>query len=316
MWRVLVTCRHLQETIDDYRPLFAEHQIHVEMPPVLQQLSEEELLAIIDNFDGMIAGDDHLTARVLKKAADNLKIIVKWGVGVDAIDLEAARALGILVRNTPGVFPDEVADVTIGYLIMLARQLHKIDQGVRSGEWPKIRGRSLAEKRLGVIGVGSIGQAVVRRGLTMGLQVCAHDIKPVPEGLLREPRFESRDLDSLLEESDFITLCCNLTPENWHMLSVAQFSRMRDGVYVINTARGPLIDEDALIKALRSGKIAGAALDVFEAEPLPVESQLREFDSCIFGTHNSSNTWEAVKRVNERAIELLFEGLQGAARGS
>lgn len=312
MWRVLITCRHLQETIDEYRPLVAEHDVELQMPPVVQQLEEEELLRIVDQFDGIIAGDDPLTARVLKKGADRLKIVVKWGVGVDAIDLEAARKLDIPVRNTPGAFPDEVADVTIGYLILLARQLHRIDQGVRAGGWPKIRGRSLAGKELGVIGVGSIGRAVVRRALAMRMRVGGYDLRPVPAPLRKQENFESKTLDALLESSDFIALCCNLTPENYHMLGEPEFARMRDGAYVINTARGPLIDEEALVAALRSRKVAGAALDVFEHEPLPADSPLREFDTCILGSHNSSNTVEAVRRVNERAIQLLLEGLRGS----
>lgn len=313
MRKVLITCPHLQESLDEYRALLAEHDIEVEAPPVVQHLGEEELLRIIDGFEGIIAGDDQLTARVFQKGASTLKMVVKWGVGVDAIDLETARQLGIAVRNTPGAFPDEVADVTIGYLIMLARQLHRIDRGVRDGEWLKIRGRSLAGKELGVIGVGSIGQAVIRRALVMGMLVSGYDVVQVPAMLRSNPSFESKQLDALLETSHFIALCCNLTPHNRHMLSSPQFSRMRAGVYVINTARGPLIDEKALINALRSGKVAGAALDVFEHEPLPARSPLRALDTCILGSHNSSNTVEAVDRVNQQAIQLLLEGLQRSA---
>ena len=159
-WRVLITCPHLQKTIEPYRSLFAERDIEVEVPPLLQQLNEAELLEIIDRFDGVIAGDDFFTAKVLEKGK-RLKIVAKWGIGLDAIDLEAAKKLGILVRNTPDVFADEVADVVLGYIVLLARGLHKLDQSVRNGGWLKIQGRSLRGKTLGVIGVGSIGQAVV-----------------------------------------------------------------------------------------------------------------------------------------------------------
>lgn len=309
-WRVLITCPQLQRTIDHYRDLFAEQGIEIELPHVIQQLSESELLEIIDRYDGVIAGDDEFTARVLEKGR-LLKIIVKWGIGMDAIDLEAAKRLGIRVVNTPGVFADEVADVVMGYIILLARQLHKLDQSVRTGGWAKIQGISLRGKTLGVIGVGSIGRAVVRRAIVAGMSVVGHDIAPVPTAFVQETGLCLVEFNELLRTSDFISFNCNLTPSNRHMLGPREFALMKRGVYIVNTARGALIDEAALVQALREGKVAGAALDVFENEPLPLESPLRQFDNCIFGTHNSSNTREAVMRVNELAIRNLLDGLGG-----
>jgi len=310
-WRVLITCPQLQQTIDRYRQLFAESGIEIELPPVVQQLGESELLEIIDHFDGVIAGDDEFTARVLEKGK-RLKVIAKWGVGVDAIDLDVAKRLGIRVSNTPNVFADEVADVVMGYIILLARQLHRLDQSVRSGGWMKVQGASLRGKRLGVIGVGSIGQAVVRRALVAGMSVMGYDVAPVPTSFVGETGILLMDLKELLQTSDLISLNCTLTPANRHMLGPEEFTLMKNGVYIINTSRGALIDEAALVQALREGKVAGAALDVFEQEPLPLDSPLRQFDKCIFGTHNSSNTAEAVIRVSEIAIRNLLEGLEGA----
>ena len=306
--RVLITCPQLQQTIDRYRPLLAEHEIEIEMPPVAQQLSETELLEIIDRFDGVIAGDDPFTARVLEKGK-NLKVLARWGVGVDAVDLEAAQRLGIQVSNTPDVFSDEVADVVMGYIILLARQLHKLDRSVRNRGWEKIRGITLRGKTLGVIGVGSIGQAVVRRAMASGMHAVGYDINPVSASFVEDTGLRVVGLEELLRTADFISLNCNLTAQNYHILGPQQFAMMKPGVYIINTARGPLIDEAALVQALREDKVAGAALDVFEEEPLPPDSQLRRFDTCIFGTHNGSNTLEAVTRVNELAIRNLLDGL-------
>ena len=310
-WRVLITCPQLQKTIDGYRDLFAERGVEIELPHLVQQLSESELLQTIEGFDGVIAGDDPFTARVLEKGK-RLRVIAKWGVGLDAIDVEAAKRLGIRVSNTPNVFADEVADVVMGYIILLARQLHKLDQSVRSGSWLKIQGVSLRGKSLGLIGVGSIGKAVVRRALVAGMSVMGYDVAPIPPSFVEETGLVVVELEELLRASDFISLNCNLTPSNRHMLGTREFALMKRGVYIVNTSRGPLIDEAALVRSLREGKVAGAALDVFEQEPLPLDSQLRQFDNCIFGTHSSAITTEAIMRVNDLAIENLLDSLEGA----
>jgi D-3-phosphoglycerate dehydrogenase len=306
--RVLITCPQLQRTIDQYRNLFSRHDIEFEAPPLVQQMTESELLGIIDRFDGVIAGDDPFTSRVLEKG-HRLKVVAKWGIGVDAIDLDAAQRFGIRVSNTPDVFSDEVADVVMGYTILLARQLHKLDQSVRSGGWLKVPGTSLRGKTLGVVGIGSIGRAVVLRAIAAGMIPMGHDIASPAEDFVSQTGIRMAALDELVGTSDFISLNCNLTLKNRHMLGASQFGMMKDGVFIVNTARGALIDEAALVAALRKGRVAGAALDVFEREPLHPDSPLRAFDNCIFGTHNSSNTVEAVARVNEIAIRNLIEGL-------
>ena len=308
-WNVLITCTQLQQTIDLYKSHFIEHGIEIELPHVTQKLNESELLEIIDQFDGVIAGDDEFTAKVLEKGK-RLKVIAKWGVGVDGIDIEAAKRLGIHVYNTPNVFNDEVADIVMGYIILLARQLHKIDKSIREGEWLKIQGISLAGKTLGIIGMGSIGRAVARRAVAAKIKLIGYDVAPIDNTFIKETGIHMTTLDELLQSSDFITLNCNLTASNCNMIGQREFALMKTGVFIINTARGPLINEEALVQALLDGKVAGAALDVFKEEPLPLDSPLRDFDNCIFGSHNSSNTYEAVIRTNELAINNLLEGLE------
>jgi D-3-phosphoglycerate dehydrogenase len=298
----------MQHYAADHAATFAAHGLQVDIPPVVQQLNEDQLLEIIDQYDAVIAGDDEFTARVIDRAA-RLRVISKWGVGIDNIDLDAARARGIRVTNTPGTFADEVADVVIGYLIMLARQLHRVDAGVRAGQWPKIEGMSLAGRTLAIVGLGSIGSAVARRGLTMGMRVTGFEISSAQRDAAHAMGIELGDLEAILPTADVVSLNCPLTSENRHMLSDPQFAMMRRGVMLVNTARGPLIDEPALVRALESGQVAGAALDVFEEEPLPAGSPLRSFENVLLGAHNGSNTGEAARRVSDYAVRNLLDSL-------
>jgi len=307
--RVLISCPQMQRYAGDYAETFASHGLEVDLPHVVQQLSESELLEIIDRYDGVIAGDDEFTSAVLDKAA-RLRVISKWGVGIDNIDLEAAHARGIQITNTPGTFGDEVADVAVGYLIMLARQLHRIDAGTRAGDWLKLEGFSLAAKTLGIVGLGSIGLALARRAQAMGMQVIGFEISAAHREAAQSIGVRTVALEELLSEADFVSLNCPLTRTNRHMIGAAQLGSMKPGAYLINTARGPLVDECALVSALEAGHIAGAALDVFETEPLPPGNRLREFDQVILGAHNSSNTTEAAQRVCNLAVDNLLVALK------
>jgi D-3-phosphoglycerate dehydrogenase len=310
-WKVLITCPHLQRTIDPYREYFKERNIEIHLPKISQKYSEGELSEIIHDYDGMIAGDDEITANVLKNAK-KLRVISKWGVGIDGIDVEAAKKMGITVYNTPNVFGDEVADVVMGYIILLARKLHLVDQEVRKGKWDdaQVRCISLKGKTIGIIGVGNIGRAVAERARAAGMGILGYDIYPIDESFLQRTAMKQVQIEEILKSSDFISLNCNLTSSNYHMIGKKEFQQMKERVYLINTSRGPLIDQEALITALKEGKIAGAALDVFENEPLPMDSPLRSINTCILGAHNSSNTLDAIMRVNELAISNLLKGLQ------
>jgi len=313
-WRVLVTSPQLQRTIEEHRTRFDEHEIELLIPPVVQQMSEGELIALLPGVDGIVVGDDPLSEAVLE-AADRLRVISKWGVGIDNIDVAAAGKRGIQVANTPGAFGDEVADVVIGYVILLARHLHVVDRAVREGDWLKPEGVSLAGRTMGVVGLGDIGLALVKRAFAMGMHVIGAETRSDrADGAVRLGA-KVVPLPVLLRSSDVISLNCPLTPENRHMIDEAALASMRIGAWIINTARGGLIDEVALVAALERGHIAAAALDVFETEPLPRESSLRRLDNVILGAHNSSNTREAVHRTSVRAIDNLLAGLLGGGAG-
>jgi D-3-phosphoglycerate dehydrogenase len=291
--------------IDQFRPLFAENEVEIYCPLVRQTLSVTELKELLPRFDGWIIGDDPANRDVFCAGkAGRLKAAVKWGVGVDNVDLIAAQELGIPIANTPGMFGAEVADIAMSYTTALARQTFEIDRGVRGGNWLKPAGISLARKMVALVGFGDIGRNTAKRLLAADMSVVAYDpqFQPVP-GL---EQVEAAVWPQRLDEADFIVLTCALTTENYHLLNAKTLTKTKWGVRIINVSRGPLIDEIALIEALGSGQVHSAALDVFEVEPLPSQSSLRQFEQCIFGSHNASNTVDAVERASKSAIGLLF----------
>jgi D-3-phosphoglycerate dehydrogenase len=313
-WRVLITSPQLQRTISAHQARFDERDIELLIPPVVQQLSEDELIVLLPGVDGAVVGDDPVTERVLD-AGDRLRVISKWGVGIDNIDVATARERGITVTNTPAAFGDEVADVVVGYLVLLARQLHLVDGAVRGGQWFKPEGVSLAGRTMGVVGLGDIGRSVVKRAVAMQMRVLGAEVLIDRVEAAEALGAEVVPLAVLLRDSDVLSLNCPLTPQNRHMIDAAALASMKTGAWIINTARGGLIDEAALAVALEEGHLAGAALDVFETEPLPADSPLRHLDHVILGAHNSSNTAEAVYRTSERAIDNLLAGLSDRGAG-
>lgn len=307
-YRVLVTCPPMLGLINEFRHLFSEKSIDLHCPPVKQTLSVEELKVLLPQFDGWIIGDDPANAEVFKVGHQGkLKAAVKWGVGVDNVDFKAAKELGIPITNTPRMFGGEVADVAVGYVIGLARQTFWIDREVRKGNWIKPSGTSLAGKTVALVGFGDIGRNTAKRLLAFDLKVIAYD--PYFQAQDNLSQVESSIWPNRLEEADFIVLTCALTADNYHLLNADIFAKVKPAVKIVNVARGPLIDESALIDALSSGQVHSAALDVFEIEPLPLDSPLRGFEQCIFGSHNGSNTVDAVRRASHQAIALLFDFL-------
>ena len=301
--RILVTCPPMLGVKEDFLPGLEAQGYEVICPNVVQTLSVDELKDLVPTCDGWIIGDDPATAEVFEAGAKGrLKAAVKWGIGVDNVDFSACESLGIPITNTPGMFGAEVADLAIGYLIGLARETYFIDRQVRAGQWPKNRGISIAGNTVGVVGLGDIGQNVVTRCQALGLKVIAYD-----------PGYEESPLDGVelrswpcsLNQCDFLVFTCALNAKNHHMFSSELLSKLKPGLRLINVARGPLLDERAVEIGLKNGTIHSAALDVFEVEPLPKDSALRTHELCIFGSHNASNTAEAVKKTNHAAIKKL-----------
>lgn len=305
--RILVTCPPMLGMIDEFRPLCEARGAELIPAEVVQVLSEDQLCELLPTFDGWIIGDDPATRRVFSAGkSGNLRAAVKWGIGVDNVDFVACKDLGIPITNCPNMFGGEVADVAVSYVSALARETFVIDRGVRQGKWPKPRGVSLAGRTVGLIGLGDIGRNVARRLLAAEMKIVAYD--PFYAGDLDEG-VERASWPERIGEADFLVFTCALTAANRHMLNAATLSQTKPGVRVVNVARGPLIDESALIAALQSGQVHSVGLDVFEVEPLPMNSPLRDMPQTIFGSHNGSNSQDAVRRCSVQAVEVLMNYL-------
>lgn len=296
--------------IDEFRPAFGEKGISLLTPDVVQTMTEAELMEILPTVEGWIIGDDPATRRVFEAGkAGRLRAAVKWGVGVDNVDFQACKDLGIPITHTPRMFGEEVGSLAVHYLIGLARETFFIDRSVRRGAWPKPSGISLFGKTAALIGFGDIGRAAARQMLAFGLRINVYDPFAQPTGEDRK-NFSFHSFPENLENADFVVITCALTPATRHLFNRNNLAKMKDGVRLVNVSRGSIVDEEALIEALKSGKVHSAALDVFENEPLPTDSGLRNFEGCIFGTHNGSNTVDAVRRASKVAMERLFEFLE------
>lgn len=301
---VLVTCPPMLGQIGLFMDFAAERGLKLHPAQVTQTLSEEELQALLPGYDGWIIGDDPASRAVFAAGqAGRLKAAVKWGIGVDNVDFAACKELGIPIINTPQMFGAEVADVATGFVIGLARELFLIDRGVRAGGWPKPAGISLGGRTAGVIGLGDIGRNVVTRMQALGMRVIGYD--PGVEGDAGIAGLERSAWPERVGECDFLIFTCALNAHNRHMLNADVLARCKPGVRIVNVARGPLIDEGALVAGLQAGQVHSAALDVFEVEPLPMDSPLRSMERCIFGSHNGSNSVDAVIRASHAAIERL-----------
>jgi D-3-phosphoglycerate dehydrogenase len=310
MTSVLLSAPYMIPYLERFQPVLEGFGIELIVPEVEERLEEDQLLDYAGKFDGAICGDDRFTRTVIEACLPRLKVISKWGTGIDSIDQEACQDLGVFLGNTPKAFTDPVADSVLGYMLGFARQQPWMDRAMKGGIWDKILGRSLSECRLGVIGIGNIGEAVVKRAHAFEMELFGNDIQEIDPVFTQEFQLRMVDLEDLLGRSDFISINCTLNPTSWHLINREAFSLMKPGAILINTARGPIVDEIALIDALQSGKVGGAALDVFEFEPLPADSPLRKFSNVLLAPHNSNSSPRAWERVHWNTIRNLLDGLE------
>jgi D-3-phosphoglycerate dehydrogenase len=306
---VLLTAPYMIPFLERFRPVFAEYGLDLIVPDVQERMEEQDLLKFAGQFDGAICGDDRYTARVLEACAPRLKVISKWGTGVDSIDAEACSRLKIILSRTPNAFTIPVADTVLGYMLAFARRGPWMDAAMKRGEWEKIPGRSLSECVLGVIGVGNIGRAVTRRARAFGMKVYGTDVIEVDHVFITDTGIEMTDLKMLLSKADFVSVNCDLNPSSRHLINAGTLALMKPSAVLINTARGPLVDEKALVHALQTRQIGGAALDVFEIEPLPSDSPLLTMDNVMLAPHNSNSSPTAWERIHWNTIKNLVEGL-------
>jgi D-3-phosphoglycerate dehydrogenase len=294
---------------DRFRPVLEHYGLDLLIADVEERLEEEDIIAYAGQFDGTICGDDRYTAAAIDACLPRLKVISKWGTGIDSIDKAYANQNGIMVGNTPNAFTLPVADTVMGYMLAFARRQPWMDKAMKSGEWHKIPGRSLSESTLGVIGVGNIGKAVIRRARGFGMNILGTDIIEIRPDFVLEMGVEMTTLEDLLRRSDFVSVNCDLNPTSEHLVNAGTLSLMKESAVLINTARGPIVNEADLIAALQQGKIGGAGLDVFEHEPLPKDSPLLQMDNVMLAPHNSNSSPMAWERVHWNTMRNLLIGL-------
>jgi len=307
--RVLITCPPMIKRIDEFRSIFEDKGVEIHIPNIVQTLSEDELIEILPKFDAWIIGDDPATERVFEAGkAGNLKAAVKWGVGVDNVNFKACEKLSIPIINTPQMFGAEVANIAVGYVIGLARELFLIDQEVKKGNWIKPAGLSIKDKKVGVIGFGDIGRHTAKYLKGLDMDVFVYD--PFANKTEEEERlYTFTEYPNQIGELDFLVATCALTPATKNMVNRTIFQQMKPGIRIVNVSRGGIINEKDLMDAMDVNIVYSAALDVFEIEPLTADNPLRKYERCVFGTHNGSNTVEGVRRASHKAIEHLFNFL-------
>jgi glyoxylate reductase len=307
-WKILVTARTLdavgQQAVAALRAAGCELVMQPGPHP------SDVLQPLLAGCDACYASTDKFTADVLASpAAANLKCISRWGVGFDSIDIPAATRQGIIVSYTPGMLDDSVADFTFALLLSISRRLHvgydNLRQRVWKGEW----GPDATAKTLGIVGCGRIGQAVARRATGFGMRVLGFDPAPSPAAEKLGVKFVS--LDELLAQSDYVTLHSALTPATRGMIGAAQLRQMKKTAYLINTGRGPLVDEPALVRALHDGVIAGAALDTFVTEPLPADHPIRDCPNVLLTPHLAGFARDSGQRVSEVSSQALLDMMNG-----
>jgi D-3-phosphoglycerate dehydrogenase len=269
---------------------------------VRDDITAEELPSVLPAYDAMVVRSRTKVRQPLIDVCPNLKVIVRGGVGLDTIDHEYAKSKGIAVMNTPMASSASVAELAIGYMFALARSICRATASMKAEKWEKkaFEGTELGGKTLGLVGVGNIGREVAKRASALGMAVLAYDpyVTEATEAQLVK-------LDELLARSDYISLHLPKTKQSANMIGPEQFSRMKAGVYIVNCARGGIIDEAALYEALTSGKVAGAALDVYAEEP-PTDWKLLKLDNVIGSPHIGAATKEAQGRVGAEVAEKLI----------
>lgn len=304
-WRILITAPYMLPIIDEYADVFARNDAEYVKADVEERLEEDALLDIVGEYHGVIAGDDRFTRKVFE-AAKNLKVLSKWGTGIDSYDQQAAADHGVAITRTVDAFTEPVSDSVLGHILNFARNLAAMDRHMKNGVWEKIPGRALNESTIGVIGVGATGSAVLRKAKPFDARLLGTDPAELQPGHIKTLGVEMVSLDTLLAESDFVCVQCDLNETSHHLMNGDAFRKMKNTAFLINCARGPIVDEAALVRALQNGDIAGAGLDVFELEPLPADSPLKEMDNVFMAPHNSNSSPKAWRNVHQRTLDAMF----------
>ncbi len=307
--KVLMTAPYMAPFMDRFRPILKKFGVDTIEPEVNERMEAEEILAYAGQFEGTICGDDRYTREVIQACVPTLKVISKWGTGIDSIDQQAAAEMGVKVLNTLNAFTVPVSESVLAYMLAFARRQPWMDRAMKAGEWKKIPGHTLSESTLGVIGVGNIGKGVMRRARAFGMKLLGNDIVEIAPDFVIENGVEMTSLHDLLERADYIAICCSLNDSSYHLINAETLSHVKPSAVLINTSRGPVVEEPALVAALQAGKLRGAALDVFEEEPLPLSSPLLVMDNVMLAPHNTNSSPYFWERIHWNTLRNVLLGL-------
>jgi len=307
--RILLTTTSFQDTPGSHHDLLKA--TGWEIVTARGPLNEADTLALVGEVDGYICGDDAITRKVLEKARPRLKVLSKYGIGVDKIDVAAATEMGLPVCFTPGVNHTTVAEHAFTLLLALYKNLVAEIDHTRKGEWKRLIGHEIMGKRLGILGLGRIGKEVAIRARAFGLELCGYDLY-WPDAFADEFGIERMSSpEALFESSDILSLHANLSEETREIINLQSLSRMKDGVIIINCARGELVSTDAMAHALKIGKVGGYGTDVLDQEPPPPDHPLLHEPNCLVTPHIGSRTYESVVRQASAAVENLVRAMKG-----
>ncbi len=309
MKKILLTTTSFQDTPGGHHQLLEDAGLEVvcERGP----LTEERMLELAGDFDAFLCGDDAITRAVIDKSLPRLKVISKYGIGLDKVDVEHATRKGIPVTFCPGVNHTTVAEHVFALLLALVRYLVTSVQHTRSGQWTRLTGNEILGKTIGIVGLGRIGREVATRALAFGMNVMGYDIYWDSEFAESKGIHQCGTLEEIFSRSDIISLHTNLSPETRHMINADSLQEMKDQVLIINCARGELVDPDAMVNALEDGKVGGYGTDVLEVEPPPPDHPLLKAPRTLVTPHIGSRTYESVGRQATMAAENLILALDG-----
>ena len=307
--KILLTTCSYQDTPGPHHELMESQgwEITRERGP----LTEERMLELAGDFDAFLCGDDAITRAVIEKSLPRLKVISKYGIGLDKIDVPATKEFEIPVLFTPGVNHMTVAEHTFGLLIGLTKHIVTTAAAARNGEWLRLTGHEIYEKTMGIIGLGRIGKEVAVRARAFDMKVIAFDPYWDGEFAAKHDITRCATMDEVLTQADVVSLHCNLTDETRGMINTDKIAEMRDGVVILNCARGEIVETADMVTALNSGKLGGYGTDVLDVEPPPADHPLLSAKNCIVTPHIGSRTYESVPRQAMKSLNNLINALSG-----
>jgi D-3-phosphoglycerate dehydrogenase len=313
LFKVLSTAKAFGRVFPEHIEQLKQNGVIVTNPDENEEVTEEYLARVIPEFDGLILSNGYVTKKVINNAV-KLKIIAKHGVGVNEIDLDAAAERGIFVTNAPGCNDSAVADLTFGLMLAACRQIPLADKATRNGEWPRFLGYEVQGKTLGVIGLGSIGKGVARRSQGFMMKLLGYDVFQDTQ-FAEEVGLKYVQLEELLSTADFITVHVPLMESTRNLIGTREFSLMKPSAFLINTARGTIVDEAALYDALANKRIAGAATDVYAVEPAGTDNPLFKLSNLVLTPHLGAYTYEAIHAVGTVIVENILAVIRGKEPG-